>query len=238
MAAAQNETRHHRRTRARHGLIAAAIAVTLTMVGAAAVSLHRRQYVASTTVVIVGAPTISQREFSTRTTIDPSLRSWLARFDNPTVVADIYARVYQSTTQRQLLRDEGVTGRINVVTKSSVTSDSPGHGPVMVLSVFSDAPGAAVTQLGVLVDDLVARVAADQVGADPTLVVVPTVVARGDRAVPVVGSRIRSAVGFASASALVAAIAFVMMGSVSRRRRAGEGDRTATETRQGELVHS
>ncbi len=238
MAAPANQTRQQRRTRARHGLIAAAIAVTLTMVGAAAVSLHRRQYVASTTLVIVGAPTISQREFSTRTTIDPSLRSWLARFDNPTVVADIYARVYQSTAQTKLLRDEGVSGRISVVTKSSVTSDSPGHGPVMVLSIFADAPGAAVSQLSVLVDDLVERVAADQAGADPTLVVVPTVVSRGDRAVPVVGSRMRSAVGFASSAALVAAIAFVTMGWVSRRRRVHEGHLTATDALQDELVHS
>ena len=91
----------------RRALLALSLAGLVCIIGAAAVVLHPKQYVSSATVVMVGAPTVAEREFSTRTTIDPQLRSWLARFNSSTVVADIYARVYRSSTKLAELRAEG-----------------------------------------------------------------------------------------------------------------------------------
>ena len=197
----------------RRALVAVAVAGVVCVAGAAAIVLHPKQYVSSATLVIVGAPTVAEREFSTRTTIDPSLRSWLARYNNPTVVADIYSREYRSRAKLDHLRSSGVTGRLTVATKSSVASDSPDHGPVVVLSVFAPSPTAAQAQLQTVVTDFEKQLADDQQGSDPSLSVTVAIASQSAQAVLVSGSRVRSAFGFTC----LGLIAGVLLYAVLRR---------------------
>jgi capsular polysaccharide biosynthesis protein len=201
----------------RRALIAIAVAGVVCVAGAAVIVLHPKQYVSSATLVIVGAPTVAEREFTTRTTIDPKLRSWLARYNNPTVVADIYAREYQSRAKLDQLRANGVTGRLTVATKSSVASDAPDHGPVVVLSVFAPNPAQSQTQLQTVVSAFETQLADDQRGSDPALSVTVAIASQSAEAVLVSGSRMRSAFGFVCIGLVAGVLLYALLRRGFRR---------------------
>lgn len=201
----------------RCALLSLALAGLICLIGAAAVVLHPKQYVSSATLVMVGAPTVAEREVSTRTTIDPKLRSWLARFNSPTVVADIYARVYRSPTKLAELRSRGVTGRLLVTTKSSVSSDSPDHGPVVVLSIYSPSPAGSQQQLQTVVDDFEQRLVDDQHGSDPSLSVTTAIASQSAGALLVSGSRARAAFGFVGLAVVAGLVSFALLTRGFRR---------------------
>jgi hypothetical protein len=202
---------------ARRTLLALAVGGLICLIGAAAIVLHKKEYGSSAALVVVGAPTVAEREFTTRTTIDPRLRSWLARYNSPTVVADIYARKYRSRDKLEALRAEGVTGRLVVATKSSVASESPDHGPVVVLTVYAPTPAAAQSQLDTVVADFEQQLVDDQQGADPSLSVTVAIASRSSAAVLVSGSRSRAAFGFVALGLICAGILFVLLGHDFRR---------------------
>lgn len=203
----------------RRALLSLAVAALVCIIGATAVVLHTKQYVSSATLVMVGAPTVAEREITTRTTIDPKLRSWLARFNNQTVVADIYARVYRSSSKLAELRSEGVTGRLVVATKSNVTSDSPNHGPVVVLSVYSGSPASSQSQLQTVVDDFQQQLLDDQRGSDPSLSVTTAIAAQSAGALLVTGSRARAAFGFVGLGSVAGLVLFALLTRSFRRPR-------------------
>lgn len=206
----------------RRHVMALAVVAAVSLAGAVAVVFNPKEYVASATLVIVAAPSIPEREFTTHTTIDPTTRSWLANYNDPTVVADIFAKRYQGRTKRAELRAAGVTGELVVLTKPSVASVESGHGPVVVLIVISDDPVSAVGQIDIAVDDFVGELSDEQAGYDPTMMVTVAVAAASTQATLVSGSRARSAVGFLLTACLFGAMANAAIGRVQRRRRAHE----------------
>jgi hypothetical protein len=134
-------------------------------------------------------------------------------------VADIYARVYQSRQKLADLRGRGVTGRLTVATKSTVASDAPDHGPVIVLSVFAPSPAGAQAQLQTVVDDFQAQLVDDQRGADPALSVTAAIASQSGQAVLVSGSRVRSAFGFVCLGLLAGLLLFALLRRGFRRPR-------------------
>lgn len=178
-----------------------------------------QHYVASATVAVVGAPSIAEREMALQATIDPSLRSWLARFDDPTVVADIYARVYKSSSKLDDLRDQGLVGDLRVETRSSVASEVPGHGPVIVFIVTSTDPTHVVDSLDLVIADFTEQLRVAQATADPTLSVSIARITESDRPLLASGSRSRAAVGFVALASLLGWVCVVTLAAIERRRR-------------------
>jgi hypothetical protein len=182
------------------GLVAGALVLAL---GAWSVMSHETSYAASATVVLVGPPTLSQLEVTTGQAINPNRQSELARFGDPTVVGDIFARIYQSRTKYDELVAAGLRGRLTVTTKREVLSDEPDHGPVLVFTMISPSPSDAIAGTTMVAADLQRELGQRQVGADPALNVTATVVSVADEALPVKASRVRSAVAFFALALLV-----------------------------------
>lgn len=205
--------------RSRHRtIVGLAVTCTIALLGAAAVLTQPKQYVVSATVAVVGAPSIAEREISLRTTIDPSLRSWLARFDSPTVVADIYARVYKGSSKLDDLRNHGFAGELRVETRSSVASEVPGHGPVIVFIVTATDPTHILDSLDLVIADFTDEVRVAQATADPALSVTIALITESDRPLLASGSRIRSAVGFVALASLLGWVCVVTLAAIERRR--------------------
>jgi hypothetical protein len=165
-------------------------------IGAWSLVSHKPTYAASNTVVFVASPTLGELELTTGRPVAPSAQSDLARFKDMTVVGDIFARVYRSRTKYDQLVSEGLEGRLDVTTKREVLSDAPDHGPVIVFTVQSRSPSAAVSGAALVANDLKNELSRRQAGADPALTVTAAVVSLADQAQLVKGSRVRSAVAF------------------------------------------
>ena len=172
-------------------------------VGAWSVVSHKTSYAANTTVVLETPPTIYQQAATTGQNINPNRQSDLARFGDVVVVSDIFARIYQSRTKYDELVAAGLHGRLTVTTKREVLSDAPDHGPVLVFTVQASSPTDAIAGAAMVAIDLQRELAQRQEGADPALTVTAAVVSSPDEALPVKGSRVRSAVAFFVLSLLV-----------------------------------
>ena len=176
--------------------LAMIVACAVVVAGAAAVARNPKEYVASATLVIVDPPSIPELEAITNTTIDPTTRSWLANYGDPTVVADIFAEIYRGRSKGDELRAEGVVGQLVVLTKPSAASVEAGHGPVVLLGVITPVPADAIQQLEIVVADFVRELADRQQGANPSMTVTAAIAASSTQPTLVAGSRLRSALGW------------------------------------------
>jgi hypothetical protein len=172
------------------------VAGIVLMVGANSVLTYDPGYVASATVVFVDTPTVEQYAIATQELIDPLSQSPLARFQDATIVGDVFARLYRSAGKLQQLRSDGLRGRLVITTKTSVLSDTPDHGPVFVMTVVAPTPATAEEGAALVLADVVAELAQQQAGYDPALSVGAAVLATPIEGSPVSGSRMRATFGF------------------------------------------
>lgn len=167
------------------------------------VATHPIEYATSGAVVFTGSQTPFEREAATQQPVDPATQSVLSRFGDPTVVADMMARTYQSAAKQQQLRDQGLKGRLVITTKTSIISDTPDHGPVMVISSFGADPVSTRNDVKMVMEDLPKELERWQQGADPNLSVSFATVLGPKDGVREFGSKIRSAVAIIAAAALI-----------------------------------
>lgn len=187
-----------------HRLITWGLFGAIVLGGAYAITTHPMKYVSSATVVIVGSETVPQRAARLGEDVDPATQSVLARFGNLTVSADIFARIYESWLKQTQLARNGLNGMLDVTTKTSVVSDTPDHGPVLVFEVTSADPGSARRGVALAIADLKVEMTKWQAGADPDLSVSAVTITQPLAGLPAYGSRPRSAVGVIAFAALMA----------------------------------
>jgi hypothetical protein len=220
ISTALGRTRTRRRHAARrhlglHRYLTIGVFGVVLAIGAYSVRAHPVQYSSSGTVVFVGSETIAQRESRNDKLVDHSSQSVLSRFNNLTVVGDIFSRTYQSWGKRTALAQQGLSGRLFVTTKTDVSSDTPDHGPVIVFQVVAADPLAARDGVRLVIDDLKKELARWQQGADPTLSVTDTTITAPAPGVLASGSKSRATVAFIVFGALLA----WLVGEIDRWRR-------------------
>jgi hypothetical protein len=209
ISTALGRTRTRRRYAARRGLglhryLTIGLFGVVLAIGAFSIKAHPVQYSSSGTVVFVASETIAQRESRNDKFVDHTTQSVLSRFNNLTVVGDIFSRTYQSWGKRTALQQQGLRGRLLVTTKTDVSSDTPDHGPVIVFEVVAADPLAARDGVRLVIDDLQKELARWQQGADPTLSVTDTTITAPAPGVLASGSKSRTAAGFVVFGALLA----------------------------------
>lgn len=179
------------------GAVLGGVAAVLILVG------RSDRYVASESIVFVGAPTAAQREFETGRAYDPSDESPLVRFRDTTVVGDMFSRIYRGPSKRSALRERGMVGDLTVSTRRTVASDTPDHGPVLVLDLLGTDAAGIEAGLNLLTDDVQTELARFQGDANPDLSVSIEVVSRTDRAVLIPVSSLRWLGASSAASFLI-----------------------------------
>lgn len=206
----QNESAYARaattapaRSRGRR-LLTSAVFLTTVLTGAVIIATHPVKYVSSGTVVIVGTETVAQLESRSEKTVNPADQSVLARFGDPTVVGDIFARIFSSSSRRTELERAGMRGNLEITTRRTVASLTPDHGPVIVFTVVSGSPGQARAGVELALKDFRAELARWQQGAAPGLSVSSATVTSPLDGVPLSGSRPRATVGVVALAALLA----------------------------------
>ncbi len=209
-----------------HHLVTWGVFVGVVGVGGVVIKSHPVKYVSSGAIVFVGSETITEREARSDEKVDPSTQSVLARFGNPTVVADIFARKYESWAKQTELARAGLRGTLLVTTATNVSSDTPDHGPVIVFAVSGDDPTDTAKGVVMTIADLQKELAKWQKGADPSLSVSISTVTPPSPGLPASGSRSRAAVGVVAFAALFA----WLVGLADRERRSRRTRRTASES--------
>lgn len=176
----------------------------IVLFGALVVISHPVRYASSGTVAIIGSETAAQRETRIGKPVDPRYESVLARFRDPTVVSDIFVRVYSSWTKQEALRKRGLVGELGVSGRTSVASLTPDHGPIVVFTVVSGSGEEARLGVKLVVDDFERELRVWQAGAFPSLSVSVAVITAPSGGVPLGGSRPRAAVAVVVFGALAA----------------------------------
>ena len=166
------------------------------LIGAVTVVTRDVTYAATSSVLFVDSPAVAQCAVATQLDVDPSSESPLARFHDPTVVADVFVRLYRSQEKLQQLTADGMAGRLIITTRRTVVSPTPDHGPVFEMTVVADTPELARSSSHVVLDDVFAEVQRQQAAYDPELSVRAALIAEPDLGRPIGGSRARSTVGF------------------------------------------
>lgn len=192
-----------RRTRT-HRLLTWGLFVLIVGGGAFVIKTHQTVYSSSGTVLMVGPESLAQREASGREVVDAAAQSGLARFGDPTVVGDIFARIYSSWAKQQELSRDGLRGKLTVTTRSSVASSTPDHGPVIVFTVVSSDPMLARDGVNMVLADVDRELHTMQRGSDPSLSVNDVKITVPTLGQQVSGSRPRSAVAVVTFGALLA----------------------------------
>lgn len=186
-----------------HRLLTWGVFVVIVLGGAFVVATHPVEYATSGAVVFTGSQTPFEREAATQAPVDPATQSVLSRFGDPTVVADMMARTFESPAKQQQLRDQGMKGRLVITTKTSIVSDTPDHGPVMVFTAYGADPVSTRNDVRLAMEDLPKELERWQQGADPNLSVSFATVLGPKDGVREFGSKIRSAVAIVAAAALI-----------------------------------
>jgi len=186
-----------------HRLLTWGVFVAIVLIGAFVVATHPVEYATSGAVVFTGSQTPFEREAATQQPVDPASQSVLSRFGDPTVVADMMARTFDSAAKQQELRDKGMKGRLVITTKTSIVSDTPDHGPVMVLTSYGADPVSTRNDVRLAMEELPKELERWQKGADPNLSVSFATVLGPKDGVREFGSKIRSAVAIVAAAALI-----------------------------------
>ena len=181
-----------------------AVLGTVLLIGAAIVVGRDADYAATSTVLFVDSPTVEQHSIATQEDVDPLAESPLARFHDPTVVSDVFSRLYLSRAKQAQLLADGMQGELVITPRRNVVSDPPDHGPVFEMTVIAATPAEAQAGSQLVLGDLLDELARKQQGYDPDLSVGVVLLAEPELGQPLGGSRMRSTVGFAALAALLA----------------------------------
>ncbi|MCB0956569.1 MAG: hypothetical protein H6513_15890 [Acidimicrobiaceae bacterium] len=173
-----------------------AVVALALLIGAATVLTRDVEYASTSSVLFVDSPTVEQYAVATQLDVDPTSESPLARFHDPTVVADVFVRLYRSREKLRELADEGMAGRLIITTRRTVVSATPDHGPVFEMTVVAASPDLARASSHVVLEDLLDELDRQQAGYEPELSVRAAPIAEPNLGRPVGGSRVRSTVGF------------------------------------------